>query len=111
GGDDAPAALEQIQTSAGEVARVKVRVILSLLKNMGFIKEHRGARYTLLKRDLGEQEMRQLASEYTSKGASERQKLERMTLYAQSPECRWKLMLEHFGAESGSQAPTQGSLK
>jgi len=98
GADLAPAPLERIQTSASEAPRIKVRAILSLLKNMGLIKEHRGARYTLLKRGLGEQEMRRLAGEYTSKGESDREKLERMTLYAQSPECRWKLMLEYFGA-------------
>jgi ATP-dependent DNA helicase RecQ len=102
GADLAPASLERIQTSASEAPRIKVRAILSLLKNMGFIKEHRGARYTLLKRDLGEQEMRQLAGEYTSKGESEREKLERMALYAQSPECRWKLILEYFGSQTGS---------
>jgi ATP-dependent DNA helicase RecQ len=101
GADLAPASLERIQSSASEAPRIKVRAILSLLKNMGFIKEHRGARYTLLKRNLGEQEMRRLAGEYTSKGESEREKLERMTLYAQSPECRWKLMLEYFGAHMG----------
>ncbi|HEU0179771.1 MAG TPA: RecQ family zinc-binding domain-containing protein [Blastocatellia bacterium] len=101
GADLAPAPLELIQTSASDAPRIKVRAILSLLKNMGFIKERRGARYTLLKRDLGEQEMRRLAGEYTSKGESDREKLERMTLYAQSPECRWKLMLEHFGARMG----------
>jgi ATP-dependent DNA helicase RecQ len=101
GADLAPASLERIQTSASETPRIKVRAILSLLKDMGFIKEHRGARYTLLKRNLGEQEMRRLAGEYTSKGESEREKLERMTLYAQSPECRWKLMLEYFGARMG----------
>src|SRR5262249_31571710 len=98
GADLSPTPLELIQASASEAPRIKVRAILSLLKNMGFIKEHRGARYTLLKRELGEQEMRRLAGEYTSKGESDREKLERMTLYAQSPECRWKLMLEHFGA-------------
>jgi ATP-dependent DNA helicase RecQ len=98
GADLAPAPLELIQNSASEAPRIKVRAILSLLKNMSFIKEHRGARYTLLKRGLGEQEMRRLAVEYTSKGDSDREKLERMTLYAQSPECRWKLLLEHFGA-------------
>jgi ATP-dependent DNA helicase RecQ len=101
GADLAPAPLELIQTSASGAPRIKVRAILSLLKNMGFIKEHRGARYTLLKRGLGEQEMRMLAGEYTSKGKSDREKLERMTLYAQSPECRWKLLLEHFGAPMG----------
>jgi ATP-dependent DNA helicase RecQ len=101
GADLAPASLERIQTGASEAPKIKVRAILSLLKNMGFIKEHRGARYTLLKRDLGEQEMRRLASEYTSKGESDREKLDRMTLYAQSPECRWKLMLEYFGAPPG----------
>ncbi len=99
--DLAPASLERIQTSASEAPRIKVRAILSLLKNMGLIKEHRGARYTLLKRDLGEQEMRRLAGEHTSKGESDREKLERMALYAQSPECRWKLMLEYFGAPPG----------
>jgi ATP-dependent DNA helicase RecQ len=99
--DLAPASLERIQTSASEAPRIKVRAILSLLKNMGLIKERRGARYTLLKRDLGEQEMRRLAGEYTSKGESDREKLERMALYAQSPECRWKLMLEYFGAPPG----------
>jgi ATP-dependent DNA helicase RecQ len=101
GADLAPTSLERIQTSASEAPRIKVRAILSLLKNMGLIKEHRGARYTLLKRGLGEQEMRRLAGEYTSKGESDREKLERMTLYAQSPECRWKLMLEYFGAQMG----------
>jgi ATP-dependent DNA helicase RecQ len=107
GADLASAPLEQIQTSAGEVARIKVRAILSLLKNMGFIKEHRGARYTLLKPDLSDQEMIRLASEYTDKGASDRQRHERMTLYAQSPECRWKLMLDSVGAEV---APPEGQM-
>jgi ATP-dependent DNA helicase RecQ len=106
GADRVPASLELIQTSAIEAPRIKVRAILSLLKNMGFIKEHRGARYTLLKRDLGEQELRRLANEYTSKGESDREKLERMTLYAQSPECRWKLMLEHLGAHMGQTEQT-----
>jgi ATP-dependent DNA helicase RecQ len=101
GADLAPASLERIQTSASEAPRIKVRAILSLLKNMGFIKEHRGARYTLLKRDLDEQEMGRLAREHTSKGQSDREKLERMALYAQSPECRWKLMLEYFGSQTG----------
>src|SRR5262245_4081472 len=100
GADLAPASLERIQTSASEAPRIKVRAILSLLKNMGFIKEHRGARYTLLNRDLGEQDMRRLAGEHTSKGESDREKLERMALYAQSPECRWKLMLEHFSSQT-----------
>jgi len=101
GADLAPAPLERIQTSASGAPRIKVRAILSLLKNMGFIKEYRGARYTLLKPDLGEQELRRLAGEYTSKGESDREKLDRMTLYAQSPECRWKLMLDYFGARAG----------
>ncbi len=109
GADLAPASLERIQTNACEAPRVKVRAILSLLKNMGLIKEHRGARYTLLKRDLGEQEMSRLAGEQTSKGESDREKLERMTLYAQSPECRWKLMLEYF--ESQTERTEQTGLK
>jgi ATP-dependent DNA helicase RecQ len=112
GADLSPAPLELIQTNASAAPKIKVRAILSLLKNMGFIKEHRGARYTLLKRDQGEQEMKKLAAEYTSKGESDREKLERMTLYAQSPECRWKLMLEHFAAHmEQTQQTSQMSLR
>ncbi len=96
--DLTPASLERIQTSASGAPKVKTRAILSMLKNMGFVKERRGARYTLLKRGLSEQEMWRLAARYASKGESDREKLERMALYAQSPECRWKLMLEYLGA-------------
>ncbi|MGE0128421.1 MAG: RecQ family zinc-binding domain-containing protein [Blastocatellales bacterium] len=98
--DAAPAPLEQIQARVSEVARTKVRVIISLLKNMGFIKEHRGARYTLLKRDLNAREMERLAGEYTSRSETDREKHERMIRYGQSPECRWKLMLEYFDPDA-----------
>jgi ATP-dependent DNA helicase RecQ len=103
GADQKPAPLEQIQASVIDHPRIKARAILSLLKNMGFLKEHRGARYTLLKRDLNEQEMRRMASEYTSRGASECQRLGRMALYAQSPECRWKLIVEYLGPQTGQE--------
>jgi ATP-dependent DNA helicase RecQ len=96
--DKTPVELERIQAGVSDVARVKVRSALSLLKDMGFIKEHRGARYALLKRELVTQDMERLAGEHTSRSRHAREKLERMTLYAQSPECRWKLLLEHLGA-------------
>ena len=51
-----------------------------------------------------------MASEYTSRGASECQRLERMALYAQSPECRWKLIVEYLGAQTG-QAGRMGQME
>lgn len=109
--DVKPAPLERIQASASRVAKTRVRVILSLLKNMGFIKEYRGARYTLLKRDLSAQEMERLAGEYTRKGESDSEKFERIMRYGQSPECRWKLLLEYLGSRAGTDAESGAEIK
>ncbi len=99
--DLSPAPLQQIQENASEITKAKVRMSLSLLKDLNVVKEHRGARYTLRRRGLIAQEIERMADRRRGEDESGREKLERMMLYAQSPECRWKLLLDHLG-EKGS---------
>ncbi len=94
--DDTPARLSEVQEGAADVAKSKVRVILSLLKEMGVVREARYARFKLQKRDLGHNEIEALSQQFEKKGAKDREKLERVMLYGQSAACRWKLLHEYF---------------
>jgi ATP-dependent DNA helicase RecQ len=93
------AALPLIQESADPVAKTKVRVILSAMKEMELVKEGRGARFKLLKIGLDLEELARISKQYEEKSEKDREKLERMALYAQSGACRWKLLLKYFGEE------------
>ncbi|HVG19142.1 MAG TPA: ATP-dependent DNA helicase RecQ [Blastocatellia bacterium] len=100
--DERGARLAMIQESADAVAKTKVRVILSAMKEMGLVKEGRAAQFKLLKGGLGPGELARISKQYEEKGEKDREKLERMMLYAQSGACRWKLLLEYFGEEEDS---------
>jgi ATP-dependent DNA helicase RecQ len=67
--------------AAAGVARTKVRSILALMK------------------ELGTGDVEELRRDYATRMDADRTKLERMVQYAQSPACRWKLLLEYFGGE------------
>jgi ATP-dependent DNA helicase RecQ len=94
-----PVQLTRIQESATGVAKTKVRVILAMLKDMGIIKESRGARFRLIKSDLSREEIEKISIACQEKGEKDREKLERMMLYGQSAACRWKLLHEYFDEE------------
>ncbi|HEX8140002.1 MAG TPA: ATP-dependent DNA helicase RecQ [Pyrinomonadaceae bacterium] len=94
--DESAAHLSEVQASATDVPQAKVRVILSLLKEMGVVREARYARFKLQKRDLGHNEIQSLSQQFEEKGEKDREKLERMMLYGQSAACRWKLLHEYF---------------
>jgi ATP-dependent DNA helicase RecQ len=94
--DESPARLSQIQESATSVPQAKVRVILSLLKEVGAVREARYARFQLQRQDLGHSEIEALSEQFEKKGEKDREKLERMMLYGQSAGCRWKLLHEYF---------------
>jgi ATP-dependent DNA helicase RecQ len=92
-----PVALERVQEEASAVAKTKVRVILSLLKELKLVKELRGSRFRLLRSDVKRHELEELSRRSEEKGARDREKLERMMLYGQSAQCRWRLLHEYFG--------------
>jgi ATP-dependent DNA helicase RecQ len=92
-----PATLGEIQERAASVAKSKVRSVLSMMKELGLVRESRGARFTLTGADIAAGKLDEIADLYAQRQDADREKLERMALYAQSAQCRWKLLLEYFG--------------
>jgi ATP-dependent DNA helicase RecQ len=88
--------LAAVQDHAAAVARTKVRSVLSMMKTLGLVRELRGSRYKLLQADVPKARIKQVAQEYAARLDADREKLERMASYAQSPACRWKLLLNYF---------------
>ncbi|HYP53754.1 MAG TPA: ATP-dependent DNA helicase RecQ, partial [Pyrinomonadaceae bacterium] len=95
--DESPAPLARVAECAPGVAETKVRVVLSLLKDLKAVGESRHASYRLLRGGLAREEVEQLSRECEAKAERDREKLERMMLYGQSAACRWRLLHEYFG--------------
>ena len=89
--------LAPVQEAAPAVAKTKARVALSLLKDAGVVRETRGVRFKLLRPEVTREEVEAIAEACAARGAGDREKLERVMLYGQSAECRWKLLHEYFG--------------
>jgi ATP-dependent DNA helicase RecQ len=97
GATDTAASLADVQGSAAGVAKTKVRVVLSMMKEMGVVREQRGARFLLTRADLKEPDLAEMARQYEQRHDSDLKKLERMQMYAQTALCRWRNLLEYFG--------------
>jgi ATP-dependent DNA helicase RecQ len=97
--DAGPTALERVVEVAAGVAKAKARVILSLLKELKLVRELKGMRFRLLRRDVRREELEELARRSEEKSEKDREKLERMMLYGQSAQCRWRLLHDYFGEE------------
>jgi ATP-dependent DNA helicase RecQ len=93
-----PMRLSDIQHAAPGVGRDRARVILSLLKEAGLVRERRGARFVLA-RDATNSELIELARQWTARAAADREKLERMESYARSARCRWRMLYDYFGED------------
>jgi ATP-dependent DNA helicase RecQ len=97
GADREPVPLPPVQEAAPNVAKTKVRVALSLLKEAGVVRETRGVRFKLVRPDVTREEVERAAAVCAERGEGDREKLERLMLYGQSAECRWKLLHAYFG--------------
>jgi ATP-dependent DNA helicase RecQ len=87
-----------VQEDAVGVPRTKLRSILAMMKTLRLLRELKGSRFSLLTgEEIPKDRIEAIAAEYVSRQDADRAKLERMTQYAQSPQCRWKLLLEYFG--------------
>jgi ATP-dependent DNA helicase RecQ len=78
------------------VAGNKLKVVLKLIKDAGYLRQDRNFRYRLVSADAEPDALKKLADEYGKKTESDREKLERMIFYAQTAFCRWKVLLEYF---------------
>ncbi|HEX7332245.1 MAG TPA: ATP-dependent DNA helicase RecQ [Pyrinomonadaceae bacterium] len=96
---ETPVALSVVQERANTVSDGKVRVVLSLLKEMKVVKELRGSKFRLLKADVTERELEVLSRMSEEKVNKDREKLERMMQYGQSAMCRWRLLHDYFAED------------
>ncbi|HKG80233.1 MAG TPA: RecQ family zinc-binding domain-containing protein, partial [Pyrinomonadaceae bacterium] len=63
------------------------------------VRELRGSLFRLLRVDVKQAELEELARLSEEKVAKDKEKLERMMQYGQSAKCRWRLLHEYFGEE------------
>lgn len=96
---ETPVALSTVQEHIDTVSEGKVRVILSLLKELKIVKELRGSQFRLLRVDVASRELEELSRLSEEKVNKDREKLERMMQYGQSAMCRWRLLHDYFGEE------------
>lgn len=91
--------LEALQTAL-ERPRSKLQVALSALRRQRIARLDTKGHIHLLKTTLQAQEVQQLVSSYTERRQRDRATLEEMVDYAQSGQCRWQRVLQHFAPEA-----------
>ena len=101
---ETPIPLATVQENANTVAKGRVRVVLSLLKELKIAQEMRGSQFRLLRADVKRTELEELARMSEEKVEKDKEKLERMMQYGQSAKCRWYLLHNYFGEEMDTEA-------
>lgn len=86
----------------GRVARprAKLQVALGLLRKDGIVAQARDGALRLARPGADAARMRALTEAYGRKRDLDRQALERMVFYAQTGQCRWRVLLDHLEGES-----------
>lgn len=105
--DGAPAWTLELLHTALERPRSKLQVALLALRRQRIARQNPTGGIRLLKTTLQDQEVHQLVSAYTARRERDRATLQEMVDYAQSGQCRWQLMLQHF--EPAPQHPRCGT--
>jgi ATP-dependent DNA helicase RecQ len=100
GAAESPVGISEVTGGAASVAKTKVRVALSHLKEAGIVRERRSSRISLLEPGLSQERLTELAAEWKQRAEADREKLERMEAYARSALCRWSVLRKYFGEES-----------
>ncbi|HEY0825143.1 MAG TPA: helicase-related protein, partial [Ramlibacter sp.] len=91
--------LPLLQAKVGR-PRSKLQVALGLLRKDRIVSMARDGTLRLLKKGAFGERLRELTEGYGRKRDLDREALERMVFYAQTGQCRWRVLLEHL--EGGS---------
>ena len=92
--------LSSIATAA-DVASRKARVVLTLLKRAGRVREHRGSRWERLSDDLANADLGAALLDYEERRKRDRRKLEVMEEYCRTAQCRARVLLRYFETDPG----------
>jgi ATP-dependent DNA helicase RecQ len=80
-----------------DVPRRKARIVLTLLKRHGMVREHRGGLWERLAPDVAAADLSRELQDYEDRRATDRRKLEEMVRYCRTAKCRTRMILEYFG--------------
>ncbi len=87
--------LAALQAASGR-PRSKVQVSLSLLRRQRLVARDTQSRFSLRKRSVDEGTLLPLMQAYQDKREQDKATLERMVFYAQTGQCRWRVLLDNF---------------
>jgi ATP-dependent DNA helicase RecQ len=85
----------QIAESSG-VAKRKARIVLTLLKRQGAVREYRGGSWERMVDDVTTIDLQRHLIDYDQRRENDRRKLKAMVAYCQTAQCRTRLLLEYF---------------
>ncbi|HEX2201819.1 MAG TPA: ATP-dependent DNA helicase RecQ [Longimicrobium sp.] len=88
--------LDEISRMA-DVPRRKARIVLTLLKRHGMVREHRGGIWERLAEDVTAADLSRELTDYEGRRQRDREKLDEMIRYCRTARCRTKMILEYFG--------------
>ena len=87
--------LDAVAEAAG-VAKRKARIVLTLLKRQGAMREYRGGAWERMVDDVTRIDLQGQLTDYDERREADRRKLQAMIAYCQTAQCRTKLLLEYF---------------
>jgi ATP-dependent DNA helicase RecQ len=93
--DSEPVTLEALQKTAEDVPKSKVRVVLAAMRDLDLVRQEDG-RFALLSA-MKDHDLEAISKAYEERQRADRERLERMVLYAQTALCRWRVLLDYFG--------------
>ncbi|HEX6747219.1 MAG TPA: ATP-dependent DNA helicase RecQ [Longimicrobium sp.] len=88
--------LDQVAEMA-DVPRRKARIVLTLLKRHGMVREHRGGVWERMAPDVTAADLSRELTDYEERRQRDRRKLDEMVRYCRTARCRTKMILEYFG--------------
>jgi ATP-dependent DNA helicase RecQ len=91
-----PTPLDEI-AAAADVPRRKTRIVLTLLKRHGMVREHRGGVWERLAEDVTRTDLSKELRDYEERRELDRRKLEAMIRYCRTARCRTRMLMEYFG--------------
>ncbi len=90
--------LDDLAKQSG-VARRKARIVLTLLKRHGLVREYRGGSWERVQDRLTSVDLSADLTDYEARRAQDRAKLRAIIAYCQTAQCRMRFVLEYFGEE------------
>jgi ATP-dependent DNA helicase RecQ len=83
-----------------EVPRRKTRIVLTLLKRQGMVREHRGGIWERVAEDVTQTDLSRELRDYEERREMDRRKLNAIVRYCRTAQCRTRTLLEYFGEET-----------